>query len=160
MKNELLKEVERAGFRSKNINGVEYTLKVLPATAGLKVGNALIKAAAPLLGLIVDSSKKDLEFAADDNTATMLAMTLVEQMDNLDVVDLIKLLVSGVSANGTQIDFETHFAGQYGVLIALVEFSLVENFGNFFSTYLKAKGLETLSLTDLMKSKLGGMNTK
>ncbi len=139
-----------AGLRRKEINGKLYCIQLLPASKGLTIGKRLIKSLGTALGVVLDSN--DNPFAAE-TIFTDLSIAIVSKIDDLDLEATIKELLGYCSCGGNQIDFDRHFAGNYGEMVAVVEFALRENFGDFFTDYLKAKGLEIHTLREMMNKK-------
>lgn len=137
----------KQGILDKKIGEDAYSLKLLPATTGASVGLRLINLALPIVGVVVDKiGEQEFVLPEDKNMWTEASILLVRQMDQVDVVDTIKLLLNQSSCNGVAIDFDQHFAANYGKLMSLVEFALEVNFKDFFTEYLKGKGLDLSSL--------------
>ena len=82
---------------------------------------------------------------------TDLAIALVRQLDELELEETCRVLLAGLTCNGQPVDYETHFAGNYSAYIQVIEYALKENFGSFFTDYLKAKGLEIPTLMAMLK---------
>lgn len=143
-----------AGIKQKTIQGKVYSIKLLPASQGLTVGQNIIKGFAPALGVLFDSKlEEDSLFPEEQTVFTDLAIAVVRQMDSLELTSVIQLLMQGLSCDGQAVDFDTHFAGNYAALLSVVEYSLRENFGDFFTLYLKEKGLEIHTLREMMMPK-------
>lgn len=163
MDNLFEQELKKAGGRQKVIGENTYSIKLLPATVGLKLGNQMIKGLAPVIAVLADNSmgngavsvKGDALVMEEQTLFTDMAVALVRQLDELDAVLIIKSLLFEASCNGQPIDFDNHFMGRYGELISIVEYALKENFGDFFIEYLKGKGLEIPTLRSLMKVNQG-----
>jgi hypothetical protein len=155
--NDILQNAKKASGTHQfqlNDSGSFYTMQLLPATTGLSIGLELIKMAAPVLGILADSSDEENTLISNDSTMFFEASTvLVSSMGDIDTVNLVKILLNELKFNGTEVVFDTHFRANYGELIAVLEVSLRENFGDFFTSYLKAKGLEIPTLGNLMKNK-------
>ena len=139
---------KQAGVSSKEINGNKYSIKLLPASVGLEVTQKLIKGLSPALGVVLDSNE-ELDFI-ESSFYTDIAIAISQGLPDLDTTNLIRVLLKDSYCDSKLIDFETHFVANYGTLIALVEFALKENFGSFFTDYLKAKGLEIPTLRAMM----------
>ena len=139
------------GILDKKIGEDVYSVKLLPATVGASVGLKLINLALPIIGVIVDKSgEQEYVLPEDKSMWTEASILLVRQMDQVDVVDTMKLLLNQSTCNGVAIDFDQHFAAKYSRLISLVEFALEANFKDFFTEYLKGKGLDLSSLREKM----------
>lgn len=143
--------MRESGVRQTTINGRSYSIQLLPGTVGLNTAQKIIKALGPALGVILDSPNQDEVVFAEDNTFfTDVAIAIVSSLDNLDLEHTVKNLLMNSYCDGQKIDFDKHFMGNYGNMIALVEFTMKENFGDFFTSYLKAKGLEIHTLRQMM----------
>jgi len=143
------------GYREIDADGITYTIKLLPATKGLSVATSLARTILPSLGSLADNvEKRDYILPEESVIWTELAVMLVSQLDKIDIVKTVTMLMDGSSADGEPIKFEEYFSGNYGTLIFLVEFALKENFGSFFTGYLKAKGLEIPSLRAIFSKKV------
>jgi len=142
--------VQQAGHRQLVLNGKTYSVKLLPATKGMSVSARIIKAVGPAFGVLLDSSNEDL-FPEEISMFTDLAVAVVRQLDELQMEITIKELLGGLSCDGQSVNFDEHFAGNYGELIAVTEYALKENFGDFFTEYLKAKGLEIHTLREMFQ---------
>jgi hypothetical protein len=138
----------KAGFVDKEINGKRYTIKLLPARNGIVIGTQLIKTFLPALAAYADGAKKSqLVMPEDDNIWTSVAMLLVNQMDKINVLDIIDILLENLSENGSSVKWDDAFVGNYSGLLQIIEFTMKENFGDFFTNYLSQKGINLDSLT-------------
>ena len=130
------------GYKTINIDGDMYAIKLLPATQGLGLALNLIKIFLPSLGAWADGEKREgLILPEDDSMFSEIAMLLVSQMDKIDLAGVVKSLLNGLMVNNQSIDFDTHFSGNYEALVELVEVAMKENFGSFFTNYLRKKGI-------------------
>lgn len=120
-------------LRKITIDGNDYHIKLLDGRTGLRVGMALNKIITPLLGESVDANRHDDMFHGAPKTFKQMALTLVEQLDSVDVEkiifdDLFKYFV----VNGQDAKLEVVCTGKIGLLIELIVFALKENFGELF----------------------------
>lgn len=120
-------------LRQIEIDGNLYHIKLLDGKSGLRVGLALNKIISPLLGESFDANRHDDLFHGAPKTFKQLALTLVEQLDRVDVEkiifdDLFKYFV----VNGQEAKLEVVTTGKIGLLIELIIFALKENFGELF----------------------------
>lgn len=148
--------LKNSGVRQTIIGDSEYVIKLLPATKGLEMGNRLIKAFGTALGVILDSNSReeiDEYFLEESTLFTDLAIAVCAKLDELNIIVTVKDLLAGSYVNGQPLDFDSHFMANYGNLVCLVEFALKENFGDFFTSWLKAKGFEIHTLSGKMKAK-------
>jgi hypothetical protein len=132
----------KQGYKQIMLDEGMYAIKLLPSTQGIALALNLIRVFLPSIGAWADGEKKEGLILPEDNSMfSEVAMLLVGQMDRIDLSDVIKTLVGNTLLNNQPINFEEHFVGNYGTLIELVEFALKENFGSFFTTYLRKKGI-------------------
>lgn len=109
--------------RVVTVAGNDYLITHLPTTKGLVVMKSLVKLLGPVLGSLTETSGP-----------SVLVEALAENIDNVDVVELIqRLMVTVTKANGQPLNFETDFAGQYHVLIALAKEVVDFNYGSVFT---------------------------
>jgi hypothetical protein len=143
-----------AGHREKQLNGKTYSLQLLPASVGLATFFDLIELFGTSIANIADSVRnEDAMLPEEMLTFTHATQLFISNMGNKDMMALIHTLVSKVSCNGQPIDFDSHFAGKYGELAIIIEWVLKENFKDAFTSWLRDKGLEIPSLSNLMKPK-------
>lgn len=148
--------IKASNIRSKEINGKKYTITLLPAELGLKVQEKIIKGLGPTFGVLADNAiLGETIFPEDRSFFTDMSIALVKNMAELDLVTTIKILVSNSYCNSQPIDFNNHFAGNYGELYLLVEFALRENFGDFFTLLLREKGIEIHTLKQMVTEMMG-----
>lgn len=113
-----------------HIDGVDYKITQFLATKGLGIEVKLMKLLGP--------SFMELQKAAQDENAQEAVLSaaitvLIEQFDKVDVVALIKELLSGVTKGTATINFDQEFAGRYGAIFDLVKEVLKFNFADVFS---------------------------
>lgn len=113
-----------------HIDGVDYKITQFLATKGLGIEVKLMKLLGP--------SFMELQKASQDENAQEAVLTaaisaLIEQFDKVDVVSLVKELLSGVTKGTATINFDQEFAGRYGVIFDLVKEVLKFNFADVFS---------------------------
>jgi hypothetical protein len=146
--------LEEAGVHSVEIKGKTYVIELLPATQAFAVAIQLAKVCLPAVGALVDGgSKQDLVLPEDDNLWTDAAVLLVGQLENVSILDLVKLLTQKITVDGKAINVDEDFKGNLGGLVRLLEYILKENVGDFFIEYLQAKGISTQSLMGLLEKK-------
>lgn len=132
----------KQGYKQVMLDEGMYAIKLLPSTQGIGLAFNLIRVFLPSVGAWADGEKKEGLILPEDNSMfSEVAMLLVGQMDKIDLSQVIKTLCGNALLNNQPIDFEKHFVGNYGSLISLVEFALAENFGSFFTSYLRKKGI-------------------
>jgi hypothetical protein len=113
-----------------HIDGVDYKITQFLTTKGLGIEVKLMKLLGP--------SFMELQKVAQDENAQEAVLSaaitvLIEQFDKVDVVALIKELLSGVTKGTATINFDQEFAGRYGAIFDLVKEVLKFNFADVFS---------------------------
>lgn len=113
-----------------HVDGADYKITQFLATKALGIEVKLMKLLGP--------SFMELQKAAQDENAqeavlTAAITTLIEQFDKVDVVALVKELMSGVTKGTAAINFDHEFAGRTGALIDLIKEVLKANFSDVFS---------------------------
>lgn len=140
--------LKQAGLHEKTIDGQKYKIKLLPATQSLAIATTLMKLVLPSLGAYADGMRaKEFTLPEELTTFTEISSLLVRQMDNVSVIDLVNLLLSEVTKDGLPIDHNEEFRGKLGGYVSLIEFALMENCGDFFTGYLKEKGIDLPTLS-------------
>lgn len=119
-------------IRRKDIDGIEYAVRLLPASDGFIIASEILKLVAPALGSGVDGLKNDAVFE-QPKTFNDVAVSLITQMDKVDILKHIKRLLKDSTADSESIQFESYFMANYGRLIKVVEFALEANFSSFFT---------------------------
>jgi hypothetical protein len=107
--------------------------------------------------MIVDQEGSKDTWDEDSTPLTSIALVLCGQLDKVDVVQLIQQLLVGCLKDGEAFNPDEEFSGSLDELFELISFALQENFGSFFTKFLKAKGLEIPTLADLQA--LGGQKS-
>lgn len=119
-------------------NGKEVTIKRLPAMKGIKMANKLLKVVLPALGGTLDGvNASDDVLNGTPRNFTHLAITICQQLDDLNVEEVILTLTEDMYIDGNPVEFDSYFASNYGELVEILEFALKENFSSFFM----AKGI-------------------
>ena len=140
--------------RQVNIGSNSYTITLLPARQGMKIGTEILQMIAPILGAILDDDQnKDVRF--DGSTLfTEIALHLVNHIDSNKVVGVVDSVLAELYKGSHKVDYDIEFSGRLPQLITLVEHALRENFGDFFTSYFKEKGFEIPSLKELMEKRV------
>lgn len=118
------------GQKNVTIGGVDYMLTQFKATQGLVIEMKLIKLLGPAF---VELQKMAADGGGEDEVLTLAINKLIEQMDKIDVVSLIKELVMSATRGTVAFNFDQEFAGRYGDMFELVKEVLVFNFADVFS---------------------------
>ena len=133
----------REGYVSKTIDGVVYSAKLIPAIQGVALGNRLIQAALPAIGAWKDGvDKADTVSPEEESMYTDIAILISTKLGDLGVEDIFLTLTNEMKVDGLNIDFDSQFRGKYDVLLEVITFCIKENFGDFFTSFLKNKGID------------------
>lgn len=119
-------------FKDLEIDGISYTVNMLPAAQGLKLATKLLKIIGdPLAELVKVQGDKTKIF----EILPMAVKTLTERLDEDEVVVLAKSLCSCVCKAGTSgtLDrtFDLYFRGKYGHLFKVLKEVVMYNFSDF-----------------------------
>lgn len=114
-------------------NGKKVRIKILPAMSeGIPIARRLFSIIAPAVGGTFDGIKEEDSYGTP-RTFTELALTLCQQLDKSEVVQIIVTLLNNLEVDGKVVDLDEYFAANYGEMIEILEFSLKENFSTFFT---------------------------
>jgi len=117
--------------RSQELNGKQIQIYMLPAFEGLKMAQKLAQFVLPTVGAFYQG------MASESLNFEQIAVTLVEELDGIELETIAGRLLQGMSVNGQDVPFDDYFMANYGELTAILTFAIKENFGSFF----EAKGL-------------------
>ena len=115
----------------KEFNGKKYIIKAFKGRKGLQLKVRLLKVASPML--------EDLQLLGDaDNTKSndaifKLIKKLVEETDTDEVLSILEELMTCVSTENGDVDFDTEFQKNYVSLYKLSAEVIKENYGDVFS---------------------------
>lgn len=108
-----------------HVNGTDYIITQFGATQGIRIQRQLVR----LLGAPILDAQKD---GGDLNVASLIK-AVIDNLDNVEVEKLVPELVSRVTIGTKSINFDDHFAGKYGDLLALIKEVLTFNFQDVFT---------------------------
>jgi hypothetical protein len=135
------------GLKEITIKNNTYTIQLLPAYEGFAIGMEIIKTLLPAFGAFLDNEQKGEFILPEENSLfSEVALLLVSQIDKLNITDIVSRLLRSAKCDGEDFSVDEKFRGRYSALLSLVEFSLKENFSDFFTEYLKERGLKIRSL--------------
>ena len=115
----------------KEFNGKKYIIKAFKGRKGLQLKLRLSKVASPML--------EDLQLLGDaDDTKSndaifKLIKKLVEETDTDEVLSILEELMTCVSTENGDVDFDTEFQKNYVSLYKLSAEVIKENYGDVFS---------------------------
>ena len=139
----------KEGFVSITIEGVVYSAKLIPAIQGIALGNRLIQAALPAIGAWKDGiDRADLVAPEDESLYTDIAILVSTKLGDLGIEDIFLTLTKDMKVDGVEMDFDVQFRGKYTTLIEVITFCLKENFGDFFTSFLKNKGVDLQKMVE------------
>lgn len=127
---------------SKKIEEVNYELILLNTSRAFITGQKILKLSLPSAGVAADGLMGSDEFSEND-TFTSMAMFILRQMDEVDILEIIKELLEGLKADGEVVDFEKYFRGDIGLLVEVIEFALRSNYSSLFTGSNLTKKLMT-----------------
>lgn len=129
-------------------SGKKFSVRILPMTEGIAVAKKLLNVIAPTTGAALDGLQHDDILHGAPKSLSNLAMILCSQIEKAQIENLITVLLQDFYVEGDEVDIDNYFAGNYGELIEVLEFSLEVNFKSFFmGKGIKArlmKGVQTL----------------
>lgn len=133
------------------VKGTEKEVQIykLNASEGIVLGTKLLKLILPVLGGFADEIFSEEKTEAPQ-TFSEMAQRILEQLDNVDMLAIIKKLFDGLTVDRKDVSFDDYFMANYGELTMILEFALKENFQSFFEgTGLKARFMQALgAMTD------------
>lgn len=115
----------------KEFNGKKYIIKAFKGRKGLQLKVRLLKVASPML--------EDLQLLGDaDDTKSndaifKLIKKLVEETNTDEVLSILEELMTCVSTENGDVDFDTEFQKNYVSLYKLSAEVIKENYGDVFS---------------------------
>jgi hypothetical protein len=130
-------------------NALKYSFNVMGARQGVQVGTEIIKMVAPVFGAIWDDETNTVIGLDESNLFSQIAAHMIHTLHSDKICALIDLLTQGLHKGSHRVEWDDEFAGKYFELVTLVEYSLKENYGDFFVKYFKAKGFEIPTLEQL-----------
>lgn len=135
-------------MKSASIRGKTWMLNVLPATEGLEVWTKLCSLAADPIVQLGKSLGKDALKVEDLKLADLPVEALgtvlgavLGKLHTVEVSGLLKSLLRSLHCDNKPVDFDTHFAGNYGVLLPVAKWALEINFSSFFDGAPSLTGL-------------------
>ena len=133
------------------IEGVTYTIKLLPAKTASQVAKRVATTIAPLLGSLMDSDDP----LGEEDLGTTLGLLFSKQLDELDIDWLADVLLQGAQVEGKPLKLDSLVGAQgLATLFELCEVSLRVNVFDFLSVWLERKGFKIPSLEEV-KTKWG-----
>ena len=119
-------------FETTIIDGISYKIQLLSTSRAFITGQQLLKLGLPSAGAAVDGMVFADEFS-DNQTWQAVAIHMVRQFDDVDILEIIKELLQTLEVDGTPVDFDSYFRGRLDLLISVIEFALKENYGSLFT---------------------------
>ena len=114
--------------RKKEIKGKEVQIYLLRAGDGIAIAQKLSSIVASFLG------SAGMDGSSDGVTIdfSKIAEALSKYLSEKELIEIITKLLKEMTINGSQVNFDEYFSGNYGELLAIMSFALQENFGSFF----------------------------
>ena len=125
----------------KEFNGKKYIIKAFKGRKGLQLKVRLLKVASPMLEDLqllgdADDTKSNLGDADDtksNDAIFKVIKKLVEETDTDEVLSILEELMTCVSTENGDVDFDTEFQKNYVSLYKLSAEVIKENYGDVFS---------------------------
>jgi len=115
-------------IRSTKVNGKTAIIYLLPASQGLAIAQQISSLILPTVGTVANGAQEG--FGVDYQDA---AITLTANLGEFEIIEAVKSLLSGLTIDNKEEDFDTYFMGNYGELTDIVAFAVKENFSSFFT---------------------------
>lgn len=111
------------------IKGDKYLITQFGGIKGVKYGKRVAKIILPIMGVVFSGEDEDRNIGNIMNVV----------VDNIDQLDeqLIQELLANVSKNGTSINFDAEFAGNYDTMFTLLQEVIEFNFQSLFQLGLE-----------------------
>lgn len=106
------------------VKGDKYLITQFGGIRGVKYGKRVAKIILPILSVVFSQEGEDINIGR-------IMDVVVDNIDQLDE-QLIQELMQNVSKNGTSIDFDKEFAGNYDTLFILLQEVIEFNFQSLF----------------------------
>ena len=134
------------------VGGQTYTITLIPARASAKLALDIAKIFLAPIGSAIDNKSTEKYRMPDESTIwTEVAAHIVNGLDSIDLFYVVDTLLKDVSNAKGKIDVDVEFRGKISGLISLTEQAMRENWTDFFTVYLKEKGIDLSSLSQMMK---------
>ena len=142
------------GIVEATINGKKVSIIKLPAFPMFELGTELAEIFMLPLGSIGDGLTSFNEILPEDRSVfSEIASGLVGGMRGLNKRAFLDTLLKGSTCQGKELNLDTDRIS-ITELLFIIELALKENFSDFFTEYLKGKGLEIPSLIEVMKTQV------
>ncbi len=106
-----------------------YSITQFSGTKGLKMFTRLVKLIGEPAAMMFDKGESEM---SGEVLAPMIK-ALASNIDESIVENLVKDLLEGVRCDGKEIQFDIHFAGNFGELFSVIRAVLEVQYGNFLS---------------------------
>lgn len=145
--------------RSKIIDGKQYSIFLARTDDGLSVATEIIRFAAPVFAVIMDNDTNEDIRMEESTFFSQIAAHICLNLTSESLIQMVEKLLDGAYCGSHKIeDWRDHFAGDYFGLTSILEWSLRENFGDFFIKTFKARGFEIHTLKAMFLQKVTGNN--
>ncbi len=116
------------GQKLVTIKGTEYMLTHIQAGRGVVLMKHLSKLLGPAIGKMVTPEGEDVDVSA-------IIDAVLDNLDNVDIEELCRRLMTGATRNNMAINFDMEFAGEYDKLYELLKAIVEFNFGSVFQLF-------------------------
>lgn len=134
--------------REKVIDGVTYTIYMLPPKVAMDLLVDVSKVVGPSLGALLDAAESKgnggsvLDLDITSPTISNALGALLERVDKKTLRSMIDQLVPVSMADGVKLEgaFDIHFRGRLGSMFKWLFFALQTQFGDFIDALVGATG--------------------
>ncbi len=140
--------------KTRDIDGVKYTVTQFTATKSIRLMKRIVSLVGEPLFLFASGGSEEVEA---EGVRSAVA-TLVQRLDEEDIVELILDMLEGViAADGAEVakDFDLRFAGKLGHMVNLLAFALEVQYRDFFDVARSAAKARTSSESGPSSSESG-----
>ncbi len=119
---------------TKEIDGHNFQINKLRTSVLLKQGTRLAKVMIPIL------AEKAMQDKLEMIDFGRLSDLFVENIDELNLEELMPLVLNQATVDGQPLNYEEFFRGKFKTLVKVIQWSLQENFLNFFEDSMEMSG--------------------
>lgn len=123
-------------YKSRNIDGVEFRVRLLPVDEGIDVLEKISSLFLPIF-----AAHKEMQEGITENFYSEVAAHLIARTRDIDVKNSIRSLLQETYVGSMKlsfdgkgsVDYNSYFSGKYALLFKVVGFALEINYPDFFS---------------------------
>ncbi|QMV49879.1 MAG: hypothetical protein [Mu-like cryoconite phage AB09] len=124
--------------RTVEVDGATFEVTQFSATKGMKLLTRLTRILGEPLSVLMADENAEVQKALPE-----AVKSLITRLDEDEVVDTVKQLLTGVRLRGEgELQFDTFFAGKFGMLFKLLKEIIMVQYGDFLGVLaVKGSGL-------------------